>query len=457
MKNRNKISQHSRRRFLQKSALAGLGAGGLAMVATDQNEGKRGPFKEKKSFSLFRKEYDTIDEAYEIAPDYQRMDHKHTIFARWAWDPKYYKPQGRGISFLVKDLGAVPNPNAHIKGYSPLEQALKHASWAGHEEGTPLSKAALSNKGPLNDWDKFSNPRVKEPYRFASPEEAGKYIKRAARFLGADEVGIAPYDDRWTYTKEFDVEAVLKNGQTPETASHEDIVFPFKVKSVIAFTFEMNYEAVKAPGVLMDTAAGLEYSHMSEVTHKVSVFLNELGYKAIPAGNDVGLSIPIAIQAGLGEISRMGTLISEKHGSRVRLAKVYTDLELQPDKPKSFGVMDFCIKCKKCAEHCPSNAISLEDEPGIEPTVKSISSNRGVKKWYHDNEKCFSQWEKMGASCGICLAVCPYNKLDNWVHTLSEMVVSAPVGRDIARQLDDAFGYGKIKPENVDDFWNKKD
>ena len=41
-------------------------------------------------------------------------------------------------------------------------------------------------------------PKRKEPYVFESPEEAKKYIKRAAIFLGADEVGIAPYDERWT-------------------------------------------------------------------------------------------------------------------------------------------------------------------------------------------------------------------------------------------------------------------
>ena len=455
-----------RRAFLKKATVAGLGSSLVGAGAIGLSDSKAGsPTAEdaetakagKKTFSLFRKEYGTIDEAYEISPDYRRMDHKNTMWGRLAWDPKYYGPKGVGLSFALKDIGELPNPNEHLKGYGPVEHALTRAAWAGHDEGAPASNGAVSSAGPLNDWDKFSRPKRKEPYIFESPEEAKKYVKRASRFLGADEVGIAPYDERWTYSKEFGLLDVFEKGMSPEEAFHKPIEFPFEVKSVIAFNFEMDYDALKASGTLADAAASLEYSHMTEVSHKVAVFLNQLGYKAIPTGNEVGLSVPIALQAGLGENSRMGTLISEKHGSRVRIAKVYTDLELPPDKPISFGVQEFCVKCKKCAEHCPSDAISLEDEPTLNPEFNSISSNPGVKKWYQYNERCFSQWEKMGVACGICLTVCPYNKIDNWVHFLSEMVVSAPVGRDIARQLDYAFGYGKLGPQFVDAFWDKDD
>ncbi len=452
----NKIQQ-SRRDFLKKSAVAGIGTSivATALPPAEKKEGIKAP-PGQKGFSLFRKEHDTIDEVYEIANDYERMDHKNIIFSRWAWDPKYYKPGGRGIAFILKDSGEVPNPTLTEPGYSILEHALHRASWGSHDLGAPFSNAGLHNQGSMNRWEDFIHPHKKEPHKFKSPGEASKIIKRASRFLGADEVGIAPYDERWTFSKVYDVTDVFLKGKSPEEASHEMLEFPFEVKSVIAFTHEMDYDAINAGG-LGDSAAGLEYSHMAEVTHKVAVFLNHLGYKAIPAGNDVGLSIPIAAQAGLGEQSRMGTLISEKFGSRVRISKVYTDLELEPDKPRTFGVTEFCIKCKKCAEHCPSDAISLEDLPTLEPTIASISTNRGVKRWYHDNEKCFSQWEKTGTGCGVCLAVCPYNKLDTWVHVLSEMVVSAPVGRDIARQLDDAFGYGDLDPKKVERFWDMND
>ena len=40
---------------------------------------------------------------------------------------------------------------------------------------------------------------------------------------------------------------------------------------------------------------------------------------------------PLAIMAGLGELSRIGILITPEFGPRVRLCKVFTDLPLQAD------------------------------------------------------------------------------------------------------------------------------
>ena len=67
-------------------------------------------------------------------------------------------------------------------------------------------------------------------------------------------------------------------------------------------------------------------------------FIRILGYKAIPMGNDTSLSIPLAIDAGLGELGRHGLLITPEYGPCVRLCKVFTDLPLEPDKPIQFGV-----------------------------------------------------------------------------------------------------------------------
>ncbi len=451
----SKRGDSGRRKFLVKAALAGIGAPVLSYAASEAAPTKEAVTEktEKKWFSLFKKYYNKIDDQYEIASNYERMDQKNTVFSRTAWDSPIGLPEGQFISFSAKSGGQVPNPLEQIPGFGPLEHALDGAAFALHDVGTPLSIAGVHNKGVLNDWDTLTNPKTLHKHHFASPEEAAKYVKRASRFLGADEVGIAPYDERWTYSKWYDVEpAMNQEGE----GIHEEARFPFKPKSVIAVSFEMDYDALKTPGYIGAASVQMEYSAMAEVTFRIAVFLNKLGYKAIPAGNDVGISIPIAAQAGLGELSRMGTLISEKYGSRVRLAKVYTDLEIAPDKPVGFGVWEFCLKCKKCAEACPSDAISM-DNPTEAPTVPSISSHPGVKKWYQDNEKCMSQWEKLGMGCNVCLVVCPYNKIDNWLHDLSKLVVSAPVGRDVARQLDDAFGYGKFKEESIQEFWDKED
>ena len=107
---------------------------------------------------------------------------------------------------------------------------------------------------------------------------------------------------------------------------------------------------------------GFGYSKIAITTGSVAEFLRSLGYIGIPCGNDTALSMPYAIMAGLGEYSRMELLITPEYGPRVRLLKVFTDAPLVPDKPIRFGVYEFCLKCKKCVEHCPVQAISY-DEP----------------------------------------------------------------------------------------------
>ncbi|RJS76940.1 4Fe-4S dicluster domain-containing protein [Candidatus Bathyarchaeota archaeon] len=128
----------------------------------------------------------------------------------------------------------------------------------------------------------------------------------------------------------------------------------------------------------------------------------------MPCGNDTALSIPLAIDAGLGELGRNGLLIASEFGPRVRLCKVFTDLPLETDKPIEFGIKEFCEKCKLCAEACEVGAISTSEKPSYE--IACRSNNPGALKWYVNVEKCFMFWRKNGASCSTCIKVCPFNR-----------------------------------------------
>ncbi|MGD1839425.1 MAG: reductive dehalogenase [Thermonemataceae bacterium] len=458
MESKNQSSNNSRRSFLKKVSTGTAVIASLPWLTsscdTSSSEENDTPTKRKKRLSLFTKEYNSIDDIYEIDPNYQRMDQKNTVFNRGMWDKEIKMVM---MSMLTKKGGMLPNPLLGKPGWSRIDEALAKAAGKGVDVAVGARPIGITNAGPMNNWERHTKTDVnKDKHIFASKEEAARIIKRASLFFGASVVGIAPYDERWTYSKFYNGREALMDPENGK-ATHEEATFPFEVKSIIVLGHEMDYEALKCPGLLNEATVQKEYASMAEVGFKVAAFLNELGYPCIPSGNDIGLSIPIAIQAGLGEISRMGLLINSKYGSRLRLSKIYTNLEIATDKPVTFGVQEFCKKCKKCAVDCPSNAISMETEPTVEPDTDSISSHPGVKKWYQNNERCFQHWERQGAGCGICVAVCPYNKKENWVHHLSEAVVSVPVGRDIARQLDDAFGYGKINEENVTTFWNQAD
>lgn len=186
----------------------------------------------------------------------------------------------------------------------------------------------------------------------------------------------------------------------------------FTPKSVIVLAFEMDYQAYKTqPSDIGGAATTIGYSKMIETSLRLATFLRRLGYEAHHAGNDTGLSVPLGIQAGLGEQSRMGLLVTPEFGPRVRLAKVYTDLEIQIDKPISFGVKDLCEKCKKCARVCPAGAITMETKctaPSNQP--HNDSNSTGVEKWYTDGDKCLAFWGKNHTECGVCVANCYYNK-----------------------------------------------
>lgn len=184
---------------------------------------------------------------------------------------------------------------------------------------------------------------------------------------------------------------------------------------------EMKHEEIAhSPNAIGGAATGLGYSRMAFVANLVANHIRGLGYQAAPSGNDTALSIPLAIAAGLGELGRMGMLVTEKFGPRVRICKVFTDMPLAPDTYRPFGVTEFCRTCKKCAKHCPSKAISSGD-----PTVsgESISNHSGVLKWYINPGKCYKFWVKIWLDCTNCINVCPFNKPAGFLHDTTRKVI----------------------------------
>ena len=134
----------------------------------------------------------------------------------------------------------------------------------------------------------------------------------------------------------------------------------------------------------------------------------------------------------------------------MRISKVFTDLPLVPDKPVEFGVWDFCMKCGKCAENCPGQAMEYGD-PGDK--VHNISNNSGLHRWPVNAEKCFRYWTAMGTSCASCIRVCPFNKTPGWLHdSVRWGIKNTPWLNPLFIKMDDALGYGKQL--SGDKFWN---
>ncbi len=217
---------------------------------------------------------------------------------------------------------------------------------------------------------------------------------------------------------------------------------PEEMKYAIVIAVEIDYPAIQcAPAHPASAAASLGYSKMAFIAGLLVQYIRGLGYQAIPCGNDTACSIPLAIDAGLGELGRNGLWITPPFGPRVRLAKVLTNLPLVPDRPVAFGDWEFCKICGKCAERCPSQSI-VYGSPTAE--THNISNRENVKAWHVNAETCLAFWVANGTDCATCIRGCPFNKPWGIHHAFVRWAISRyPRANRFFLWMDTFFGYGK--------------
>ncbi len=257
-------------------------------------------------------------------------------------------------------------------------------------------------------WAPLFVPEVLASRPVDIPEQQlTEMVKHAAGLYGSDLVGVADLDPKWIYSKDLFKPFVLTEGDKAEE-TEEAFLIPTKINKAIVMAVAMDDEMIEtSPLVDASTATSLGYSRMGMAAVSLAEYIRALGYQAIPCMNDTALSIPLAIEAGLGELGRHGLLITPEFGSNIRLCKVLTDMPLIKDEPIDLGIAEFCENCHLCAEHCPSQSISYEKQSfeGV-----CANNNPGVKKWYIYGENCLRFWQENGASCANCIAVCPFTR-----------------------------------------------
>ncbi len=151
---------------------------------------------------------------------------------------------------------------------------------------------------------------------------------------------------------------------------------------------------------------------LDNIAFRLTRTLEAEGYAALPvaASQSLGKNNPYqgvlphktaAVLSGLGFVGKSGLFLSSQFGSKVRLATVLTDAPLQAELPV---IENGCGSCEACKNACPAGAIFGE--------LPSINGERNF-----DPEKC-SRFMKehfqdvgRGSVCGVCIKVCPKNKL----------------------------------------------
>lgn len=205
----------------------------------------------------------------------------------------------------------------------------------------------------------------------------------------------------------------------------------------IAFTVEMSeHFTTAAPYTPIIMESAQQYLNAGVIATQIACFIRSCGYQATAHidGNYEVVCPLVAKDAGLGEIGRMGLLMTPNHGPRVRIAVITTDMPLVSSKPfADFSMISFCSICKKCAHSCPSKSISLENRITID----------SVKRWQINQESCYTYWCTIGTDCGRCMHVCPYSHPNNFLHNLIRFgIKNSLLFRHMAVYLDDIF-YGK--------------
>ncbi len=264
----------------------------------------------------------------------------------------------------------------------------------------------------------------------SDPAQITKFIKQWAQKMGAVSVGV-------TELKDYHLYSTIGRGEYYGHAIEK------KHKFAIALTVEMDkYMLDSAPFAPAVAESALQYLISGTIAVQIAGMIRNLGYpaRAHIDGNYHVVCPLVARDAGLGEIGRMGLLMTPELGPRVRLAVVTTDLPLIQDKRKyDYTMIDFCTSCKKCAEVCPSKAISFDDRIEID----------GVKRWRINSEDCFTFWCTIGTDCARCVKVCPYSHPSNLLHNLVRAGVrNSALFRIMALKMDDFF-YGR-KPAPSD-------
>ena len=318
---------------------------------------------------------------------------------------EYYgrRPDLREVDDRLRALRGLASPGTRM--YSPgpaavvesvfaasdvMAEAVERHAAAGDFSSESLGPATREGGGPRHEFDTSDGRALT------------RFVKQAALFLGAHDVGIAPLDPGFVYSH---------RGRT-----HFGEQVDLGHTHAIVLVFEMRPEFVgSSPELSATCETGRVYQALAAASFSLADALQRMGLaaRAHVDANYLVLCAPLAEMAGLGEVGRNGVLVHHTYGPGVRLGVVTVDADLEVDERGCWGIADFCRVCGKCAENCPSASIQKGDPVEV----------RGALKWPIDPERCYKYWRSLGTDCGLCLRTCPFAKPDTRLHRFVRWLV----------------------------------
>ena len=396
-------------------------------------------------------------EMYQVQDSYVRFNQKDHMGSQMVWDA-YYKSERDKLKNKQRQLTE--------KGRVGFEATAWGLEYAAESLLTLMDFSKNQADTPATAWQSEMEPSPTGRPE-ASPGEASQVVRKAAQLLGADQVGFADLDRRWVYSHYFDAETnsdyPIKFSDEPGYEQHDQPVrlengtrvIPKEMKYVVVMLHEWGKDldgTEHAPTLLTEGLSTLGYARMAPTLWMVAEFIRGLGYNAIPAANDTALSIPLAVDAGLGQVGRHGLLINSKVGARCRISKIFTDLPLEPAGAVDSGITEFCNACLKCVPKCGTKAITTEGRT-FEPLDESNAG--GVLSWKVDAKKCMTFQNRVGSTCSTCVRRCAWTKPPNRMYAIPRFFIRNFRWRWLNKTwvwLDDLAGHGKFDKKS-DNFW----
>jgi epoxyqueuosine reductase len=257
----------------------------------------------------------------------------------------------------------------------------------------PIGRVTLEMVQHVNRYADFRNPvAAKRAPIPDDPRVRSRHLKSFGYFLGADIMGIGPLSQSAVYT--YDVR-------------NRRIEAPYKYAIVFGVRKnEMTLTASNGWDDIMDSCSIQAYQRLALQTEQVAAYLRQLGFDAEPTVMDRYLTVmpQLILEAGLGEVCRMGIVLNPFLGCNFKAAAVLTNMELEVDEPIDFGLQEYCRSCTICADHCPNRAL----------TKGSQTIYHGYSTWLQNMETCGKMHIQNveGCVCGRCTKVCPWHRPD---------------------------------------------
>jgi len=392
--------------------------------------------------------YEVVDKpTYEVVGPLERFDERDAVFAREQMIPG--SPEERAYHVMHPELVGVDRRlAAFTKGRADARS--QEEDWMG----AAFYSATFGPVAALAQPDMVDGPVSPQKVE-GEPAEMARRVKKLARYLGADLVRIGPLNPAWVYSHRgrrpffegYRANPPLFVG-IPD--GYRDVKWgaPIEIphQYAISMAFAQDNRLMRTnPSPVSNLEVGQVYARSALASVQLARYIRALGYsaRAHHLRNYGVLVVPVAVDAGLGELARSGYLITKELGLNFRLACVTTDLPIALDRPVDLGIQDFCQKCLKCAENCPPRAIPRGDKVVV----------RGVRKWKLDDVKCLLYWRQIGSACAICQVVCPWSKPRTLFHRfVAEIAIRVPAARRFLVWADDLVYGANFEPRPEPDW-----